>query len=165
MARKQKKTVLVKEKLNKQFTLAKVLLAITPAIAYLYVSMRAAVLSKPLQEILTSDPTIAIMFLVAMINPYIAYLLGLVQKKLKEKDYHFAVTNMIFLMIGQALTMNVFYFCVVFYLFYRMVTIYKIDSKAVIKSSTLKRSLYMGGGGLIVIGISAVCMFASLQIM
>ncbi len=165
MAKKHRKKLSVIKRLDRQFTIAKVLLAITPVVAYVYVSMRAAVLSMPFQEILSAEPTIAILFLIAMINPYIAFLLGLVQKKLKEENYQYALTNMLFLLVGQALTMNIFYFCMLLYLYHRMVTVYKIKAMPTIKSLTLKKSLYMGGGGLIVICMCAVCMLATVRIM
>ena len=48
-----------------------------------------------------------------MINPYIAYLLNIAQRKLKEGDIKFACINFVLLLLAQALTLNSLYFMII----------------------------------------------------
>ena len=73
-------------KLDRYYMIVKVFLMITPFIAYLYLSLSAGMGSLALPELLSREPKAALIFLIAMVNPYIAYLLNIAQKKLKEGD-------------------------------------------------------------------------------
>ena len=89
MARKKEDKQL--KKLNRYFMITKVFLAITPLICYLYVSLKAMLNSITFQEVLVKDPSMTIVFLIAMLNPYIAYLVQLIQKNLTKGNTQFAV--------------------------------------------------------------------------
>ncbi len=166
MARKQKNNKRdPQSKLDRQLMIAKIILAITPIIVYMYVSLASVMMKVPFQELLETQPSLTIIFIIAMLNPYVAYLLGLAQKKIKANEHGYALTNMIFLIIAQALTMNPFYFIMLLFLCYRMVNVYQVDVKETLRSLNVKKSLVMGGGGLIVVFMSAICLFATLRIM
>ena len=81
MARKKKIDLKLK-KLNRYFMITKVFLALTPLICYLYISLKASMNAMSFQEVLSQDPSITVIFLIAMLNPYIAYLVQLIQKNL-----------------------------------------------------------------------------------
>ena len=68
-----------------------------------------------------------------MINPYIAYLLNIAQRKLKEGDIKFACINFVLLLLAQALTLNSLYFMIIAYLFYVTVKTYDIKVFRTIK--------------------------------
>lgn len=152
------------KKLDRIFLITKVFLALTPFICYIYLTLRANLISLTLKEILTSDPSIAIVFLIAMINPYIAYILDLVQKKLKDGNYQYACSNLLLLMLSQALLMNVLYFMLLLFILIKVVKIYDIDIFKTIKQLTFKNSLYFNGGSLIVIAFSMICLFATIRL-
>lgn len=164
MARKKKIDIKL-QKLNRYFMITKVFLVVTPLICYLYISLKASMNTMSFQEVLNKDASIAVIFLIAMLNPYIAYLVQLIQKNLTKGNIKFAIVNMVLLLTAQALTMNLFYFIMLLYVFYRAVQFYDIQVFKVIKSSTIKQVLYHGGGSLLVILISCISLFATIRLM
>lgn len=154
-----------KKRIDRYFLVAKVFLAITPFIGYLYLSLRASMLSITLQEVLSKEPSVAIIFLIAMLNPYIAYLMDLVQKKLETGDFKFACINMIILLLSQALLMNSFYFMMLAFVFYKAIKFYHVEIFKTIKQFTIKQYFSLGGGSFIVMAFSTICLFATLRLM
>lgn len=152
-------------KLDRYYMIVKVFLMITPFIAYLYLSLSAGMGSLALPELLSREPKAALIFLIAMVNPYIAYLLNIAQKKLKEGDMAYVCMNFVFLMLAQALTLNSLYFMIVGYLFYVTVKTYNIKVIQTLKEFTVKHFFYSGGGSLIVIAFSALCLFVTIRLM
>ena len=60
------------KRLDRYYMIAKVFLMVTPFIAYLYLSLLAMMRSITLPEVLSSEPSVAVIFLIAMINPYLS---------------------------------------------------------------------------------------------
>ena len=152
-------------KLDRYYMIVKVFLMITPFIAYLYLALSAGMGSLALPELLSREPKAALIFLIAMVNPYIAYLLNIAQKKLKEGDMAYVCMNFVLLMLAQALTLNSLYFMIVGYLFYVTVKTYNIKVIQTLKEFTVKHFFYSGGGSLIVIAFSALCLFVTIRLM
>lgn len=152
-------------RMNRMFMVTKVFLAITPIICYFYVSMKAMMNGMGFQDILETDPNLTIVFLIAMLNPYVAYLTHLLQKKLKENQHGYALINMVFLLIATMLTMNVFYFMMLAYVFYKAIRYYQVDVKKTMHSLNVKNAFYCGGGSFFVMMISSVCLFATIRLM
>lgn len=165
MTRNKKRNEKAKKMMDRNFMMAKIFLAITPIIAYLYVQLSAMSLSLSIQEILTQQTSITIVFMIAMINPYIAYLLHLTQKKLESNEPTFAYINMILLLASQALVMNYFYFAMLAYVFYKALKFYHIQPLQQLKSIRIKQAFYCGGGSMIVVFLSCICLFATLRLM
>lgn len=153
------------KRMERYFLITKVFLALTPVICYFYVSLRGMMQGIGFQEVLETQPNMTIVFLIAMLNPYVAYLLHLIEKKLKEQDECFAVINMVLLLVAQMLTMNVFYFMMLGYVFYKAINYYQLPVKATLRSMTLKMSFYHGGGSMLIIAFSTICFFATIQLM
>lgn len=153
------------QKLNRYFMITKVFLAITPLICYLYISLKASMNAMTFQEVLAHDPSITVVFLIAMLNPYVSYLVQLIQNNLTKGNTKFAIINMAILLIAEALTMNSLYFMMLLYVFYRAIQYYDIQVFSTIKSSTIKQTLYHGGGSLLVMLISCVSLFATIRLM
>lgn len=162
---KQKKESRINTQIHRYFQISKVLLAIAPLICYFYVSMRGLMLNLTFQEVLVQEPNITIIFLIAMINPYIAYLVHLIELKLNTGNFMFAMINMALLLIAQALTMNIFYFLMLTYVFYKSIHYYCVDLKSLCKLITLKQTLLYGGGSLFVMMISSLCLFATIRLL
>ena len=163
MARKKEDKQL--KKLNRYFIITKVFLAITPLICYLYVSLKAMLNSITFQEVLVKDPSMTIVFLIAMLNPYIAYLVQLIQKNLTKGNTQFAVINMGLLLVAEALTLNLFYFMMLLFVFYRAINYYNIQVFPTIKTSTIKQFFYNGGGSMLVMLVSCISLFATIRLM
>lgn len=153
------------KRMNRYFMVAKVFLGITPIICYFYVSMSAMMQGVDFKSILETQPSIAVVFLIAMINPYIAYLVHLIHKKLEQGDNKFAIINMGLLLLAQALTLNAFYFMMLLYVFYKAICVYHIKVKASITSYRFKQLVWNGGGSFFVILISSVSLFATIRLM
>lgn len=153
------------KKLDRYYAIAKVFLMITPFIAYLYLSLLATARGITLPEVLSSEPSVAVIFLIAMMNPYIAYLLNISQNKLKNGDVKFACINFVLLLVAQALTLNSLYFMIVAFLFYVTVKTYDIKVMKTIKEFTIKSTFIYGGGSLIVITFGIVSLFATIRLM
>lgn len=153
------------KRLERCFLITKVFLAITPIICYFYVSLRGMMMGIGFKEVLETDPNMTIVFLIAMLNPYVAYLLHLIEKKLKEQDERFAIINMVLLLIAQLLTMNVFYFMMLGYVFYKAISFYDLPVKATLRSLTVKTSFYCGGGSFLIVAFSTICLFATIRLM
>ena len=153
------------KKLDRYYMIAKVFLMITPFIAYLYLSLSAGMRSLALPQLLSREPKAALILLIAMLNPYIAYLLNIAQKKLKEGDQAYVCINFVLLMLAQALTLNSLYFMIIYYLFYVTVKTYNIKVVQTLKDFTVKHLFYSGGGSLIVIAFSALCLFVTIRLM
>lgn len=163
MARNNKKIKELK-KLNRYFVITKVFLAITPFICYLYIALRGIMVNLSFQQVLQQEPSITIIFLIAMMNPYIAYIIHLMQKHLQQGDKKFACINMGLLLIAQILTLNVFYFVMLLYVFYRAIQFYDIEILKTLKKATIKQMFYCGGGSMLVMLISCISLFATIKL-
>lgn len=152
------------QRMNRIFLIAKGFLLCTPIIAYFYVSMTGMMQSMSFKEVLTLHPSMTIVFLIAMLNPYIAYLLHLMQKKLKEHEDSFVAINMVLLLAAQLLTMNVFYFVMLLYVFYKACSCYHISIKDSLQTLTLRTSFAHGGGSMLIVMLSSICLFATIQL-
>ena len=162
---KQKRISKASKQVDRYFLITKVFLAVTPLICYFYVSMQALMHKLTFQQMLVQDPNITIIFLIAMVNPYVAYLVNLIEKKLKAGNHMFATINMVLLLIAQILTMNVFYFIMLAYVFYKAVHYYHVDIRSSLKEITVKQSFFCGGGSIFVMFISSICLFATIQLL
>ncbi len=165
MSKRKRMQVSAAKKLNRYFTIAKVFLAITPLLCYLYVSLKASMFGITFQQLLVQDPGTTVIFLIAMLNPYIAYLVQIVQKKLEDGNNKYACINMGLLLFAQALTMNVFYFMILAYVFYCAKKYYNLEILSTMKKVSIKQSFLFGGGSMIVIGFSAISLFATIRLM
>jgi phosphoglycerol transferase MdoB-like AlkP superfamily enzyme len=153
------------QKMNRYFMIAKVFLAMTPLICYLYVSLKASMNGITFQQLLSQDPSTTVVFLIAMINPYIAYLVQLIQKNLIKGNTKFVCINMILLLVAQMLTMNLFYLMMLLYVFYRAIKYYNIPVLVTLKNSTIKQSFVNGGGSMLVMLVSCISLFATIRLM
>lgn len=149
--------------MKRMFLIAKVFLCMTPIIAYAYVSLQAMMQQLVFQDMLQASPNLAIVFLIAMINPYIAYLLHLMEKKLVNNEQGFVLINMLLLLLSQALTMNAFYFMMLAYVFYKAYRFYDLDSSEILSCLHPKTLFYQGGGSLMIVMLSSICLYATMQ--
>ena len=164
MAKKSKRRQ-TEQKVQRYFTIAKIFLAFTPCVAYLYISLRASMLSIPLQDVLETMPNVTIIFLIAMINAFVAYLLHVMQDKLVQGEVEFVCINMILLLIAQLLVGNVIFGFMFAWILYVMVNTYQISLKQIVKEKMLKKVVIYGGGSLIVLFFSSVSLFATIRLM
>ena len=74
-------TITNKNKINslkKYYSISKILLILNPFMSFLYLSVQSVKMGSTIPQLLQQDPKFTILFLVSMINPFIAYLLILI---------------------------------------------------------------------------------------
>lgn len=153
-----------KQNLARYFKVAKIILCLTPLIGYLYITLYASKLGISQKQLLVDYPSYTIIFLIAMMNPYIAYIVHLVEKKLEEGQYDFACVNMSLLLLAQMLTMNVFYFLLILIVFYKAAAYYQLNILKELKTITIKKFFFYGGGSVMTVLVSLLCLFSTIRI-
>lgn len=151
-------------KLDRTFAITKVCLVAMPILAYLYLMMSQAVTSYSIPELFAQQPSLTILFLIAMLQPYAAYLLHLVQKKHKEGNRSFVMMNLSILLLAELLTMNVFLIALLVVLCYQVFRLKGYSLKS-IPTWSGKSLIYQGGGSLLIVMLSSICLFATIQMM
>ncbi|MGL5694859.1 MAG: hypothetical protein ACRCXA_12320 [Peptostreptococcaceae bacterium] len=150
--------------LNKYYNVAKILLALTPFMGLMYLSMESSRVGLSMPEAIQQNPKLSIMFLVSMINPFIAYLLTFIQKKIDEGDTSYAVVNLVVFIICEALLQNLWYMILFGFILYKTSKSYNISVKDAFKEKLSDRFLMNISGSLVVLGLACICLFATIQI-
>ena len=150
--------------LNKFYNLAKLLLMLTPFISFIYLTMEATSIGISMQELIQQDSNFTILFLVSMINPFIAYLLVFIQKKIEDNDGSYAITNLVMFMIAEVLLQNTLYIILFGVILYKTSKVYNISVKDSFKEKLKDKFLMNISGSLVVIGLACICLFATIRI-
>ena len=149
------KNVTVNSSIERIFTIIRVLLAVSPFMALGYLTAKGTA-GANLQTILSQNPHYTVMFLVAMVNPFIAYLLGFLQQHLNKADYGYAVVNMALMIVAEVVALA--------FLLYKTVKTYQIPVKDSVEKSLKNHFLRDISGSIVVLIFAGICMFAMLQL-
>lgn len=149
---------------DRWFTIAKVLLAVSPLIALVYLQAASTSVGGDLQSVLRQNPEITISFLASMTGPLAAYLLGFVQKHLYQGDAAYAMTNLTLIMVAEAMLKNVFYFIVIVVLMFFTLRMTNVSPIQGFRQKLHDHFLRDISGSLFMIALSAICMFAWIQL-
>lgn len=150
--------------INKYYNIAKILLAISPCMSLMYLSMESAKLGISLAEVIGQDPNQTVMFLVSMINPFIAYLLIFIQKKIDNNDVKYAIVNLVMFMVAEILLMNLLYVILFGVILYKTLRAYNVTIKDSFKEKLGKGFFMTISGSLVVIFLAGICLFATIRI-
>ena len=150
--------------INKYYNIAKILLAISPCMSLMYLSMESAKLGISLAEVIGQDPNQTVMFLVSMINPFIAYLLIFIQKKIDDNDVKYAIVNLVMCMVAEILLMNLLYVILFGVILYKTLRAYNVTIKDSFKEKLGKGFFMTVSGSLVVIFLAGICLFATIRI-
>ena len=150
--------------INKYYNMAKILLAISPCMSLMYLSMESAKLGISLVEVIGQDPRQTVMFLVSMINPFIAYLLIFIQKKIENNDVKYAIVNLVMFMVAEILLMNLLYVILFGVILYKTLRAYNVTIKDSFKEKLGKGFFMTISGSLVVIFLAGICLFATIRI-
>ena len=163
MMRMIQKNVAGNSSIERIFTIIKVLLAVSPFMALGYLTAKGGA-GGTLQTILSQNPQYTVMFLVAMVNPFIAYLLGFLQEHLNKADYGYAVVNMALMIIAEVMLQNFLYVAALAFLLYKIIKTYQISVKESVED-IVKGHLFRDiSGSIVVLVFAGICMFAMLQL-
>lgn len=150
--------------INKYYNIAKILLVLSPCMSLMYLSMESAKLGISLAEVIGQDPKQTVMFLVSMINPFIAYLLIFIQKKIDNDDVKYAIVNLVMFMVAEILLMNLLYVILFGVILYKTLKSYNVTIKDSFKEKLGKGFFMTVSGSLVVIFLAGICLFAIIRI-
>ena len=150
--------------INKYYNIAKILLVLSPCMSLMYLSMESAKLGISLAEVIGQDPKQTVMFLVSMINPFIAYLLIFIQKKIDNDDVKYAIVNLVMFMVAELLLMNLLYVILFGVILYKTLKSYNVTIKDSFKEKLGKGFFMTVSGSLVVIFLAGICLFATIRI-
>lgn len=150
-------------RLDRYYDIAKVLLCLTPFVCLAYLSMGAARVGGSVSAAIGEDPKLAVMFLVSMINPFIAYLMTFMQKKL-HMDAAYAAVNLTLLIAAEIMLQNVWYILLLGFILYKTLREYGLTIRESFRKEWRENFLSIISGSLVVIGLCSVCLFATIRI-
>ena len=150
--------------INKYYNMAKILLILSPCMSLMYLSMESAKLGISLAEVIGQDPNQTVMFLVSMINPFIAYLLIFIQKKIEDNDVKYAIVNLVMFIVAEILLMNLLYVILFGVILYKTLRAYNVTIKDSFKEKLGKGFFMTVSGSLVVIFLAGICLFATIRI-
>ena len=150
-----------KKSIEKYYTIAKVLLTISPIVCVLYLNVGSISVGKSILNVIQEDPKLLIMFLSTMSNPFIAYLLIFMQRRIEEKDIAYAVVNLAILVIAQIMFQNIVFIAI---LGYKMLKTYNVSLKECFREKFKNQFFLTISGAIVVIFIASICLFASIRI-
>lgn len=151
-------------KLDRYYNIAKVLLALSPFVALAYISMNAAKMGTTMAAAIGQNPNMTVMFLVAMINPFIAYLLIYAHKKIDQRDSAYAVVNLVFLIVAEIMLENMIYILLLGFILYQTMNAGNVTIKESFQTKLQEKFLSTISGSLVVIVLAGICLFARIRI-
>lgn len=150
--------------LNKYYNIVKFLLACAPFMSFMYLSMESARMGLDMPNAMQQNPKLTILFLVSMINPFIAYLLTFIQKKIDEEDISYAVVNLVLFIVAELLLQNLWYTILFVFILYKTVKNYNVNIIKAFKEKLKDRFFMTISGSLVVVGLACICLFATIRI-
>ncbi|UEL49836.1 hypothetical protein JW646_15835 [Terrisporobacter hibernicus] len=144
--------------------MAKVLLILSPFMSLIYLSINSAQIGLSLPQAIQQDPRLTILFLVSMINPFIAYLLIFIQRKIESSDVKYAVTNLVMFIVAELLLRNTLYVILFGFILYKTLKVYNVTIKESFKDKLKDGLLMTISGSLVVISLASICLFATIRI-
>ncbi|NLZ34518.1 MAG: hypothetical protein GX889_06340 [Clostridiales bacterium] len=152
------------ETLNKYFDILKLILLVSPFISIMYLSLKATTIGLTISEAITNNPEFSIVFLVSMINPFIAYLLKVMHNKINNNDVEYAVVNLVLILLAELLLQNILFIALFVFILYKTLKIYKINIINSFKKKLTKGFLITISGSVFIIVLASICSFAMMRI-
>lgn len=164
MARISKNKVSENKSLDRYYNIAKVLFCLSPFVCLMYLGTGATMIGDSLRTVLQGDPRFIVMFLSAMINPFVAYLLSFAHKKIKEGDISYSVVNLMVFILAEVILQNAIYTFMLIFILYKTVKVYKTSIKDCIREKWANRFLMTISGGIVVVVFALICLFATIRL-
>lgn len=150
--------------LDKYYNITKVLLTITPFLYMMYLTMGTAKTGISIPQVIQENPRNMVMFLVSMINPFIAYLLIFMHRKIENGDIAYSVVNLIVLIIAEVMLENAWYIILLGFILIKTLKTYNVSLKECFKDKWNKSFFGTISGGIVVLVLAGICLFATLRI-
>lgn len=117
-----------------------------------------------IQQVIEADPKFLIMFLTSMVNPFIAYLLIYMHKRINDGDISYAVVNLVVLIVAEFIFQNALYMFLLGFILYKTIKTYNISIKSSFKDKIKDKFLMVISGGIVVIIFASICLFATIRV-
>lgn len=150
--------------LNKYYDITKIVLLLSPFISLMYLSMKATSLGLPIADAFKANPELGVMFLVSMINPFMAYLLKFMQKRINNNDVEYAVVNLLMFLIAELLLQNILYVALFAFILYKTLKTFRVTIINSFKKKLTKGFLMTISGSVFIIALASICSFAMMKI-
>ncbi|MGN0409074.1 MAG: hypothetical protein ACI4E3_01565 [Candidatus Fimousia sp.] len=150
--------------LDRYYNIAKVLLALSPFAGLAYIAMSASQAGGDFAAAISQNPRFTVLFLVCMINPFIAYLLIFMHRKLKEGDISYAIINLVLLIIAEGMLQNLLYMILIGFLLFKTVRIYDSSIRESFALKKKEKLLSTISGSFVVLVLAGICLFAQIRI-
>lgn len=150
--------------LDKYYNISKILLTVTPFLYMMYISIGAAKIGASITQVIQDNPRNMVMFLISMINPFIAYLLIFMHRKMESGDIEYSVVNLAVLIVAEIILENVLYIILLGFLLVRTLKTHDISFKECFKVKWNKGFLATISGGIVVLALASICLFATIRI-
>ncbi|WP_242834559.1 hypothetical protein [Clostridium pasteurianum] len=150
--------------LDKYYNTAILLFAITPFIYLFYSYMGAIKTGASFQQIIQQNPGNIVVLLIAMINPFIGYLLIFMNKRIQKGDIAYAVVNLSVLIIAQLILKNQLYLILLGLLLFKTLKTYNVSLIDCFKNKWNKKFFVTISGGIVVLTLVGICLFATIRI-
>lgn len=151
-------------KLDRYYNIVKILLTLSLFVGLAYISMSFSKAGGDIEIALGQNPSMAVMFLVCMINPFIAYLLMIMHRRLNERDGSYAIVNLVFLIVAEAINENLIYILLLGFILYQTMRTTGTGIREGFREKWRNHFLGDISGSLVVIVLSAICLFARIRI-
>ncbi|WP_250278398.1 hypothetical protein [[Clostridium] colinum] len=118
----------------------------------------------PFYEAIQTNPVITIMFLIAMTNPFIAYMLSIIEQRLKLGDIKYVVLNLLLLILSQILFQNIWYILILSFMLYKIIKTYNINILDACKLKNNNKIFSLIYGSIAINILACICFFANIKI-
>ena len=141
----------------------KFILLWSPLITGIVVVKEIIIEKQNLVNIFSSDPRLAIMYILSMLNLLILFLIKSFDVHL-QTNQNYVLINMIFIILSQIIIMNVVYLTLFSILLYVFIKMMKMPLKQLIRNISFKNIFRNGKMGLVVFSSYILCTSAVLNI-
>lgn len=151
-------------KSDRYFTIVQGILICMPflCLAYLKLGTGGAVLEAG--GALAQSPAAAVTFLAAMVQPYVAFLLSLVQKRLGDERRPYALVMLGLLLAAEAMLMSSIGVVGLSLLTWRTCKAAQSNPLRALRQCRAGRLFSEVGGSILVLLVGALCLFASVRL-
>lgn len=147
---------------DRWFTIAKVLLTLSPFVAMGYLQMFIG--GGDISTVLQKNPQITLTFLVSMAGPFTAYLMGFAQNHLYEGDVAYMMSHLVLIFVAEAILRNAVFMIIVTFLMY---LVYQMTGMSPLASLRIKWKDHFWrdlSGCIVLIVFSVFCLFVSVRL-
>ncbi len=152
------------EKLNRYFYILKLVLFCMPFLCIVYLGLGAGAAAAAPTAILNANPTMAVSFLAAMLQPFAAWLVILSERRLADGRTNWAIFNLTLLLTAEILLMNTAGTVGMALVLWKTTRIYGCGIPAAFHSCSPHDFFREAGGNLPLLTLAGLCLFASLRL-